>query len=293
MLRSVAPGRVPILDLCHPFLFIGTVTTMTRISAMLSRISFALRSFRRCVLRSAKPSNQRYGPRHHETQEHNSSLNPQGQDDSSTLSPRNSQDVASIQPTPESRPTPFDIGAVLHLLSSPTSPLGGRLPLLPRETTLAILDLAEYWQPLRGSLAHARVTYDDDDGDTVRLLVPAFPAHSALARAIQCVEVRVVSYSEGRSSDDEAGAWFELALLNERKREVSARFQVVDEEHASTGEGIARSGWREGRIVWGPDHPLVRHVRPGQHVALFTRADAPMWVHYVCEVEVTVYLRWP
>jgi hypothetical protein len=47
------------------------------------------------------------------------------------------------------RPTPFDIAAVLHLLSSPTSPLVGRLPLLPVETALEILDHAEYWQPLR------------------------------------------------------------------------------------------------------------------------------------------------
>jgi hypothetical protein len=190
------------------------------------------------------------------------------------------------------RLTPFDIAAVLHLLSSRTSPLAGRIPLLPLETTLAILDLAEYWQPLHGALpAPTRVT--DDEGEALHVLVPAFPTRSAPARMIRRIDIRIVSHDQGWSSWPEfrgtyesSCTWFELALLDERRAAASPRFWVGSNVHAS-------SEWKEHRMVARRDHPLVSQARPGQHLAMFSRAECALWVNYVRELEVTVYLSWP
>jgi hypothetical protein len=190
------------------------------------------------------------------------------------------------------RPTPFDIAAVLHLLSSRTSPLAGRVPLLPLETTLAILDLAEYWQPLHGVLP-APACIVDDVGEALHVLAPAFPLHSTPARMIRRIEIRTISHDQGWSSyRDTQGAhlgswtWFEVALLDNDMSPASPRFKIIRNAHAN-------SEWKEHFAMLGPEHPLSREARPGQRIALFACAQYPLWVNHVRELEVTVYLSWP
>jgi hypothetical protein len=202
----------------------------------------------------------------------------------------------------QDRPTPFDIAAVLHLLSSPTSPLVGRLPLLPPETVLDILEYAEYWQSLRAIQATpARITSQDQGGNVLHLSTPVFPARSVPARMVRRIEIRTVSHDQGWSSDNDAlhrtyeasWTWFEAALLDPPTEpdedgfaENGPRYEVVRNVHAGRD-------FKEHRIVWGPDHPLVQQARPGQRVGVFTRAMFPGWVNFVREIEIVVYLGWP
>jgi hypothetical protein len=188
------------------------------------------------------------------------------------------------------RPTPFDIAAVLHLFSSPTSPLAGRLPLLPVETALEILDHAEYWQPLR---THQASPPSVQNKDALHALAPAFPAGSAPARQVRRVEFRTVSHDQGWSGDpgfhgtyEHSWTWFEAALLDDARQDAGARFEVVRNVHA-------RTDWKEHRVVWGPEHPLVQQAQPGQHVGLYTCARFPGWTNHVRELEIAVYLAWP
>jgi hypothetical protein len=205
---------------------------------------------------------------------------------------------------PFSRPTRFDIAAVLHLLSSPTSPLLGHLPLLPPELALDIIDLAQYWKTLHVSLGpDAETSVSAHEGSRVLLRTPPIPtSKDGRGGRIRRVDFRTVSHDQGWSSYqdlqgtyDGSYTWFEAAFISSRPLlmgggddddEQSERLIISRNIHASRE-------WKEHNLSLGADHPILQKAKPGQQMALIARAMYGRWVNHIKEAEVTIYLSWP
>jgi hypothetical protein len=197
--------------------------------------------------------------------------------------------------TARDRPTAFDIAAVLHLLSSPTSPLATRQRLLPPELALRVLDDAGYWRtmhyarswriraPHRPPHDRAQATATVDG----KLYLRTQPLARGTPRALRRVSVRIAAQGGAGvvgACGRDAGIWFELALL--RPGLVAG---VWTEPHPREELEWDSTDASAQVAVLEKVCPLLHLAAPGDAFGVFPRA-AKGFVNHVEEIACTVYL---
>jgi hypothetical protein len=195
--------------------------------------------------------------------------------------------------TARDRPTSFDVAAVLHLLSSPTSPLATRLRLLPPELALYVLDCAGYWHARHahrdwriraahfgGGMAAMERAMLAPDG---RLYLRAPPLPHGTPRALRRVVIRIAARAGGEGTNE---VWFELALMRPRGTasiEPCARVRLAWDEDVG---GVPQT------VVLDKTCTLLQAATPGDAFGIVPRAAGGCTV-FVEAVECVVYLGPP